>query len=509
MKKLLLLLYLIPTISFGQIIINQEISKPPPYIVGDTITINYIIKNRTSALKFQYIWFRYDYSNKHIELIPNSTQFLQGQTQNFFHQWIGFRFIPNPNIGVGELDRQYFESGWNYVVDPNWNVVQLAMQKVDGNIDGLSFSQKFIIKDNTAYNNIHKLHLAYALDENNIPIRPIGSEVLWLSLQDVTGLTTSTTLKIAHPTNYPIWEHIVKIYNLENNLIETKQPDSSGEVVLTNLITGQTYYVVIEPIKNNPILDEIVTVSDAYRAFLQIVDKGLFNDSNIFTYPIENIVGNIKKEGGSFNSLDSYYMFAHIIGIDVSNSANIPGFNNQNPLFYVSKLNTYKTGELDATIDITDKTHVFNLGYAWGGDLDFSHSTPLNSTTGGRIKNEYREIGIKFNTKYEKRKVFIEIETEEDLSGLQLIIQYNDQRLKLNNITFNTGNEVVNFITDRNKKISFGSIDQIGKGIIKKGSTYKIEFLSNTDLTSTTGLFYVVLTDGVVNTGEKIKIKLK
>ena len=38
MKKLLILLLLLPTLSFGQIIINQEVVEAPPYQVGDTIT---------------------------------------------------------------------------------------------------------------------------------------------------------------------------------------------------------------------------------------------------------------------------------------------------------------------------------------------------------------------------------------------------------------------------------------------------------------------------------------
>jgi hypothetical protein len=196
MKNLLLtiLLFSISVLSYSQIIINQTVVEQPPYNVGDTITVNYSVQNLTGSNGFQYLWFRYHYSNKHIELIPSSTQFLQGETQNFFHQWIGFNYIPNPTIGVGELDRQYYEGGFNYIGEPNWNVVQLAIQKVGSPLSGNIISQKFIIKDNTDYTSIHRLHMAFAEDINSQSIRPVGSQVLWLSLNEVKGLKSSVKI---------------------------------------------------------------------------------------------------------------------------------------------------------------------------------------------------------------------------------------------------------------------------------------------------------------------------
>lgn len=512
MKKiLLLLLFLIPTISFSQLLINQQVVEQPPYVVGDTITVNYFVENRTNSDGFQYLWFRYDYSNKHIELVPNSTQFLQGQTQNFFHQWVGYIFNSNPTIGVGELDRQYSNSGWNYQLNNDWNVVQLSIQKPGSPIGGIVISQKFRIKDNTNYTNIHRLHLARALDNQNRSIIPIGSQVLWLSLQEVQGLSSSVTLKVKHPANYPIWEHRANIYNSNNSLVESKMIDSSGEVLLTNLITDQDYRVEILPISNSSILDEIVTVSDAYRAFLEIADKGLSGQSSYFTYPIEYKVGNIKRSQDSFNSLDSYYLFSHIVGLDVTADANIPALNNQTPFFHSGKLSSYVSAELDSIISITDRNHIFEFGYAWGGDLDFSHSTSPGDlkSASSRIQRDYREVNVKLQSTLTGRKVIVDLELEEELSGFQAILQYDNSRLKLEDIKFDAGNEVTNFITDKNSRVSFGSIDQLGTGRIKKGKTYSLEFSSSTTLTSTTGLFYIVLTDAVAGKGEKIKINIR
>lgn len=512
MKKLLFLLYLIPTISFSQIIINQGVVEAGPYVVGDTITINYSVQNATGSNGFQYLWFRYDYSNKHIELIPNSTQYHQGETQNFFHQWIGFQFIPNPNIGVGELDNQYFSGGWNYISNPNWNVVQLAIQKVGSPLSGLIISQKFIVKDNTNYNNIHKLHMAYALDNNSQAIRPIGSQILWLSLSDVRGLASSVKVRVVHPSGYPISSHIVEARDINDVLVESRPLDSSGEATFTNLVTDESYYVNILPVTNQQFMDNIVTVSDAYKAFLEITDKGLFGNENHFTHPIEYIVGNVKTTNGSFNSMDSYYLFAHISGIDVSNVANIPSLQNQNPLFYSTRIGGYNTGQFTNQIDITQPSHTFDFGYAWGGDLDFSHSTPptTNGAANVRVNRVYEETSIQMVSKLEGGKVIVEgTITKNNLAGLQLIIKYDTEKLKLDNIVFNSGNEVTNFVTDTNGRLSFGSIDQIGKGKIKVGTPYKMVFTPKVNLTNTMGLYYTIVADAVDEKGNKIKLNVR
>ena len=67
MKKLLILLLLLPTLSFGQIIVNQQVVEAPPYNVGDVITIRYTLQNLTGQPDFRYFWLRLQYSNKHLQ----------------------------------------------------------------------------------------------------------------------------------------------------------------------------------------------------------------------------------------------------------------------------------------------------------------------------------------------------------------------------------------------------------------------------------------------------------
>lgn len=514
MKKILTLVFIcfLSLNLKSQVIINQYVVEEPPYAVGDQITVNYEVISNNNSL--QYLWFRLHYSNKHIELVPGSTIFYQDdQTQNFFHQWVGYDFNPNPNIGVGDLYGQYSSSSWNYYLNSNWNVIQLALQSANSNINGLFASQKFTIKDNKDYSNIHKLHMAYAVDNNGMVVNNIGSQVLWLSLNDVKTIA-NFKIHLHHQHGYEINKHKVNLRNIEDNsIIESKFFDSTGEAIFTGILNDTQYYVEIEQVSNDPFMDYIVTVSDAYKGFLQITDKGLFNDVNIFTYPIEDVVGSVKREGETFTNIDSYYLFAHVMGIDVSERAIIPRSNsNEKPKFYWGDLSNFNNAIFDKIIYPTENNNIFNFGYAWAGDIDFSHSTPIysNNATGRIKKVNNKEEQIEIISKLDNNKLIVDTNlSTNNLSGVQVVLHYDDNLLELENIIFDTGNSITNFKTNNNGIISFGSIDQVGDATIKKNNPYKLIFKTKKNITNASGLIYIKLTDAVDKNGNKIKLNLK
>ena len=161
MKNLLigLLLFLGTTMTtYGQLIINQEIVNSKPYRVGDTLTMKYnVIKGSTNP---RYLWLRFQYSNKHLEKI-GQTVWHQGQnTQNFEATWPNYMFTPNPVIGVGELDKQYASTPWNYSSSPDWIAKQFTTQRADATIDGLWAEEKYVLLEHSSYQSSHKFDLA-------------------------------------------------------------------------------------------------------------------------------------------------------------------------------------------------------------------------------------------------------------------------------------------------------------------------------------------------------------
>ena len=522
MKKLLILLFLLPTLSFGQIIINQQVVEAPPYQVGDTITIRYTLQNLTGQPDFRYFWLRLQYSNKHLQLVPNSTVFTDASSrQTYFYQWVGYRFNQNPNIGVGELNRQLNEGGYQYVGDPNWNIVQLNAQTPTDFPTGEWVRQKFVIKDQLTFNSIHKLDMADARNSANQQKTPVGSQVLQLSLNNVSGASSSTKFRVAFPAGYDITKHNIQIVNVNtdntpnfNSVVTSRPLDSSGEALITTLQTGKNYYALITPPTQQSFMNDIVTVADAYKAFLQISDKGLNLDQNYFTTPIEYKVGNVTLNDSDFDLSDSYNLFAHVMGINISQTSTVPTSTSSNIRFYSGKIDTFNQGTFNGLINVVNPSHTFDFGYAWAGDLDFSHSTPKTVTSianrSNRIETTNKQANTTVTTKLVNGKVVVEIKLEEtNLAGAQYKIRYDVDKLELEEVVFDAGRDITNFSTPRDNAIVFGSIDNVGTAKIKVGMPYKLVFKPKTTISNTTGLVFIEFAEAVAQNGDKIILNIQ
>jgi hypothetical protein len=541
MKKLLvsLSLILMSLASFGQLVINQEVTNTKPYRVGDTLTVRYnVIKGTTNP---RYLWMRYQYSNKHLQKLGN-TVFSQGTTaQNFEATWPNYMFTPNGTTGVGEMDKQYALTPWNYTQNNDWIAKQFTTQRADAVIDGLWATEKFILLENTTYQSIHRLDLATANGTNDAAIVPIGSTVLWLSFADADVKHVSAfRVKVAYPSGFDVTSLSVLIQPLNTDgttnftapQIAKKPLNSAGIADFEQFNIGDKFGVYIVPTTGAAYLNNVVTVTDAYRAFLAVTDVGLNGTSSVFQYPaIEKAIGNVTIGDGTFNNNDAYYLFAHILGQDVASKANITR-QGANQLQFISvKQSAFPNFAAAATnnsvtIASANQTELFS--YAFSGDLDFSHSSnpgsPIsgNSTGGqGTMNRTIANSGIYSNqlagtatlslsSKIENNKVILSGNlSQEGLAGLEVIMKYDNSKLTLDGIVFDAGASITNFSTDKDGRLTFGSMDQINKARIKTGTPYKLTFTSNVPLTNTAGLFYTELADAVDGKGNKIGLNVE
>ena len=546
MKKLLVLLgvVLISLTTNAQLVINQSIVQPAPYKVGDTITMKYTIaKNNTKA---RYFWLRYQYDNKALEFIPSSTVFTQGSSaQTYFTSWNNYMFNPNAVVGVGALYEQYKATPWNYTTNTNWNVGQLTVQRTDTIIDGTLATQKFIIKDKNDYTNMHKLDLSYAINDTAGYVPNIGSTVLWLTLPNtnVIGNTSQFKVRVLYPSNYTsITDHTVQLMPLkvDGTIDWTKQPiltkalDASGEAVFTSGIkVGDNIGVFVAPAWQKSWMNNVVTVSDAYKAFLGVSEVGITGENSYFKYPsLEKRVGNITIGDTTFNESDSYYLFSYIMGIDVTSKARIPSATANSITWASGLLNqSWLDGAPKNKVTITNVNQSVDMVYAWGGDLNWSHSSHpdtianrvstgnyVNSINDGVVKSmavgslaysapTLEKATLSLSSKLENGKVILSAGlAKADLAGLEVIMQYDSTKLTLDNVIFDAGSTVTNFSTHNNGRLTFGSIDQLKTARIKVGTPYKLVFTPKEPLTNTAGLFYTVLADAVDAKGNKIDL---
>jgi hypothetical protein len=513
------ILLLLPFFSFSQIIIDQSVKEAPPYKVGDIITIEYRVN--PGNLDVNYIWFRYNYNNNALEMVPNSTVFSQGsQAQTNYVHWFNFIFNPNPTIGVGELLRQYNSSGWNYTTNTNWSVGQLAIQRADASISGLIASQKYRIKDATNFDDIHKLHLAYATTRNNVAVQNIGSTVLWLDLNNVSRLVSSVKFKVSYPTGYDITKHNIQVMETDVNgaVNWSNNPtpalvgalDSSGELLTDKLLKGKKYLTMVTPAFGQNVPENIITVTDAYKAFKAITDRGLNNTNPFFQTNLENSIANVTQDQ-SFDSQDAYYLFASIMGVDLSSVQGLmlPNKDMTKPVKFLSGFtNTFASDPKQAVITPTGDNETYELSYAWGGDLDFSHSSQIATTSSVTAKTT--ESSTSIATSLKDGKVIVDVSFDnKELAGAEYKIGYDDSKLELENILFDTGNTMTNFSTRKDNVITFGSMDKQGTQKIKVGTPYKLIFKTKMPITNTSGLIFTYFAEAVDGNANKVNLKIK
>jgi hypothetical protein len=546
MKKLLIIgVFLLSTIStFAQLTVNQTITPTTGLKVGDTLTVKYTVTRGTTTPR--YFWLRYSFNNKALSMVPNSTVFSQGSsTQTFFTGWDNYKFTPAPNVADTQLYTQYTTTPWGYAANNDWNVGQITVQRTDAAINGDIATQKFVLKDQNTYNDIHKLDLSYAINDASANISPITRSSTNISLSGVVGNTSQFKVKVLFPQGYTITDHNVQLMKLKTDGSGTidwsQQPiaqlplDATGEALFTTQVkVGDSLGVFVSPASQKAWMNNVITVSDAYKAFLGHSQTDISGTANFFTYPnLEKKVGNITKNDSVFNESDSYYSFAYVMGQDVSTNAFIPTQAATSWRWHSGLLNQdWLEGNIKNKVTIDTPVKEVYAVYAWGGDLNWSHSSDpaviASRISAGQYTNSVNSINTKTSmstqsmsykaeavetaklsvtSTLENGKVVLTTNlTKEGLAGLEVIMNYDESKLTLDNVIFDAGSTITNFSTHKDGRLTFGSIDQLKTARIKTGTPYKLIFTPKTTLTNTAGLFYFVLSDAVDAKGNKVDL---
>jgi hypothetical protein len=547
MKKLLTLLgiLVISIATNAQLTVNQSVTPTTGLKVGDTISVKYTVARGTTTPR--YFWLRYQFNNKALAYV--STTFSQGTSvQTFYTGWSSYRFTASTanSITAKDLYAQYLVSPWSYATNADWNVGQLTVQRTDASINGDVATQKYVIKDLGAYTDIHKLDLSYSIDATSAYITPITTDPGTMSLSNVTGNTSQFKVRVLFPSGYDITAHSVALFPIKTDgtidfnvtPIATKSLDASGEATFTTEVkVGDSLAVWMYGATGKTFMNNIITVSDAYKSFLGISQTNINGTATYFTRPVlEKKIGLITKNKGLFSESDSYYSFAYVMGVaNVKDSAWIPLSTNSGLYKWFSGLlnQSWLDGVPTYKTKVTSSNQAVDMVYAWGGDLDWSHSshpdTIASRVSTGNYSNSINEKStstiksfsvqsMSYTQTIEKatlgltstivngKVVLTGTLTKEGLAGLEVILQYDNSKLTFDNISFDAGPNVTNFSTNGEGRLTFGSMDQTKTARIKIGTPYKLTFIPKETISNTAGLFYTVLADAVDGNGNKINL---
>ena len=529
----------------AQLNVSQSLTPTTGLKVGDTITIRYNLTKGDTIVNPRYLWFRYQFNNKAFTYL--STEFNQGSsTQTFYTGWANYKFTPNAGASDNALNLQYSLSPWNYAVNADWNVGQLTIQRADRSITGLLATQKYILKDQNTYNNIFKIDLATGTDTTGANVGTITGGG-FSSISNVTGNTSQFKVRVLFPQGYNIADHNVQLMRLKSDgsgdIDWSQQPitqsalDASGEVIFTSGVkVGDSVGVFVSPASQKTWMNNVITVSDAYKAFLGHSQTDITGTANFFTRPVlERKIGNVTKNDTTFNEADSYNLFAYVIGQDVSTNAFIPTSTSTSWRWHSGLLNqSWLDGVTKNRVYVTAPSQTVDAVFAWGGDLNWSHSshpdTIATRITQGNFTNsindnKYQSFSVKsmsytqptfekatlgINSTLENGKVILTATlTKEGLAGLQVIMNYDESKLTLDNVSFDAGSTITNFSTRDGSRLTFGSIDQLKTARIKVGTPYRLVFTPKETLTNTAGLFYFILADAVDGLGKKVDLTIE
>jgi len=568
MKKLLFLLMLPVTLLGQDLKLDHSYISQAPFEVGDIITIKFNTLSDENK-EVYFMMFDYQYNNKLLQKIDHTFKLPDNTSASkSLNHWDGYSFNPSSDYNVTDLDNQYFY-GWlnagnnSYSTNNDWSVERITVQE---NSTAISHAEtilevRFRIKDRQGtgysdYSEVTRLSWMKATDntstsDNNLYDVGVGPSGIKINLENqgaVTGVDAgaitiklNTPAKADHATDFTY-----KIYPASGvngntgDVVKSGNFDANGEIITepTDLTIGEEYYLEIDVDDTAEWLDEVLTVTDVYLIFQQAIaatqgggGPGSGN-SNSFDYPIQYLLGELNNTG-DIDFDDSFQALGHVQGVSnlsewFTNSTN----GSKDVWGRVEQLgvstNDYYFGQ-KFIFKPTDEDKTFNFGHALIGDVDFSHGyTPTaegsqyeaaqQSQAQQRYSVTYNsmqtpiEANVDLTSELINGKVHFSINIqEEDVVGTQFNVKYDNTILTLDNVIFDTGNEMTNFANHKEglAKVNIGSLDQEGKISIKTGVAYKLIFTPNEQLNNTSGLITFKLTEGIKADGTKVNFNIQ
>ena len=546
MKKFLTFLVsvLFTLSSFGQGSLNLEHMSGTIQKVGDefVMKIQYYTGDQGDATLIQ---FDYEYNNKLLELteftwhsdIPSG----YSKTRN---QWTGYKYNDRPDTDATDMDLQYqwwqTEAGNNsYSQNADFNVNRITVQGTTAWVNGANIIHiKFKVKDNfgtnySDYSNVIALNWANVkkADGSQLQVTRNGDYSLG-NIQGGNAGDVTLNLKTANTTGYTDYGYTIK-YGDET--VKSGDFDAGGQAVVTGLENDKIYSVEVNLSELPEYLNEVVTVADLAKVFAEAIGAGdgPSGNSSTWDYHVQAVMGDVVGDDNKVDFQDSYEVMAYLQAVTTGNTNRITkagatfdksgiegtyGDNTQSSMF----LNTFVLTDTDQS------SKTINVAHGLVGDVNFTHSYEPTATEAAKsTQASARNMNVQFSSVYGADPLYrseeanldlvsqikddgtveftIELDVE-NLIGTQFNITYNTTVLTLDNVIFDTGNEMTNFsniISDGTIRV--GSFDQNFSATVKTGTPYKLVFTPNEAIQNTSGLITFKVTEGVKDDGTQVK----
>ena len=541
MKKILLLLVSVffTLSSFGQAEINYSpvntVTK-----VGDTLVMKFQY-NKGDEGDLTLAQFDFEYNNKLLSYISHESQAPTGASFAR-NSWTGYKFVPKSNSDEDDMDVQYTwwkdEAGSNsYETGADWGVERITVQTSAAYTNSNEFVKySFKVKDKfnsgyDNYNNIIKVNWANYQKSDGTQIQTKKSP----STQSLSGIeggnagSFTINLKTANSVKT---DYSYTIKNSAGESVATGTFDESGQASISGLENNVTYTAEANLAEDASYLDEVVTVADLALVFAEAIGAGSgpSGGSTTFDYFIQDIMGDVVGDGGVVDFQDSYEILAYLQGVTSGNTNRITqdgqteDYSGIESTYGAVTNNTVTFAKSFTPLDSDVSTKTIDLAHGLVGDVNFSHSWEptvnsgekatsaqtssfrISSAPGSKFSStETANIDLISEINSEGQVVFSINSDVEGMVGSQFNIVYDPNVISLENVVFDTGNEMTNFSNIvQEGLVRVGSFDQNVSSTVKQGTPYKLIFTPLETLDNTSGLISFRVKEGVKADGTQI-----
>lgn len=563
MKKLLLTLLLICSlVSFGQEKIALVNSSTPSQ-VGDTLVID--VKYQGSAGTAKLTQFDFQYNNKLLALQSRTWKLTSTSAQKAYNSWNGYKW--GNNTATTDIDGEYADyvaGNTSYGTNADWSVERVTIQDVTAFANNDEWIQyKFTIKDKgttnySDYSNLINLNWGY-LNKSDGTDLPVDGEVDGGTSLTLTGIQGGAAGNVSISISSNVISNnigdgadfsytIITKEDMDDGdstndvIVASGTFDTAGDATVTGLENDVEYAVWVTIDDSKTYLDNVVTVSDLALIFQEAIGAG--NSPNgsttTFDYYIQKLLGDVYFPEGddpfTINFQDSYEVLAYLQGVTSTNTAyitktggafNVSGIKST----FGNKGETTDYPTFSPIIKPTDTNKSFDFAHALAGDVNFSHSyqpantndfkissmvignsSTLKTTSFNASRYQSVDANIDLVSQIVDGKVVFSINSQvAGMIGTQFNITYDNTRIELEDVIFDTGNEMTNFANHRGGegKINIGSFDQSFEQTVKQGTPYKLVFKPLVELQNASGLVTFKVHEGVRADGTQINLRME
>ena len=562
MKKLLTLLLLLPILSSAQDMYlsanwkdsdGNAITEQNKAVLGDTITLNYLAVVNVSDIK--YATFDGQWNNDNVTPIDGTFQFLLDGlndpniiAERYVYENKVWNQATQGDCGDLQVEKNAWDSGTPYADNEMFSIERIAIQASTSDLQSLDLTvfakQDFIVNESAITSGgEYAFTMATAEYSTGTPVNGVKSNSCSFDVYAEPPTQYQIIVDFEIPSSVDATQlkgMIGKLTEIDGGeqyeLVSEAPLAADGKITLTDIELDARYVVGLS-IDDATFIDDIITVTDAYRSFKALNDTGI-NGTDLLFDTWEEFIADVNLNN-SFNSEDVNLTLLKVVTGQAEEGTCIPyvynGVTNtgcygtvaydsygNRGAFGVEQPTQEQMDEMENTQSViftsveaeTTTVKSKQFAYWFHGDIDFSHSTSYAGTSGsGKSFNRSNKVvnsaNVSVGSQIDGDKVIVDLNlTTSGLAGLQSKINYDTSVLQLEEIKFNTGNTVTNFNKTSGGQVIFGSLSLKGDNI-ETGKAYQLVFSMKQNVTNTTGLFYFYNTDAVRQSGEKLNLNIQ